>query len=110
MEHASIGETVARRPRTLTAHQLAFEKNKNQQVEYILSSGLRKNHHYARKQRLQGSAIRRRTEQIKNPFDDGEGGDDSSREDLLFRSRGFGGPVKLKVEEDDYGEEMSEVT
>jgi Ino eighty subunit 1 len=42
-----------------------------------------------------------------DPFDDSEGEDDSSRENLLFKARGFGGLVQLEVEQDDFGEEMS---
>jgi Ino eighty subunit 1 len=104
------GETVTRKPRPLTAHQLAAERNRNQRLEYILRHGLRQKHHVARKQRLQGSAIWRalqRTKQMVNPFDDSEGEEDLSRENLMFKARGFGGLVQLEVEEDDFGEEMS---
>ena len=59
---------------------------------------------------MQGSAIWRglqRTKQMVNPFEDSEGEDDSSRENLPLKARGFGGLVQLEVEKDDFGEEMS---
>jgi len=46
-----------RRSRPLTAHQFAVERNRHQRVDYILSRGLRKHHHHARKQRKQEGAI-----------------------------------------------------
>jgi len=42
-----------------------------------------------------------------DPFDDSQGEDDSSRENLPFKARGFGGLVQLEVEQEDFGEEMS---
>jgi Ino eighty subunit 1 len=104
------GETVMRRPRPLTAHQLAVDKNRSQRVDYILRRGLRQKHYVAKKQRLQGSAIWRALQRIKqmgDPFDDSEGEDDSSQENLPFKARGFGGLVQLEVGQDDFGEEMS---
>jgi Ino eighty subunit 1 len=104
------GETDMRRPRPLTAHQLAVDKNRSQRVDYILRRGLRQKHYVAKKQRLQGSAIWRALQRIKqmgDPFDNSKGEDDSSRENLLFKARGFGGLVQLEVEQDDFGEEMS---
>ncbi|KAH8646061.1 putative Ino eighty subunit 1 [Tricladium varicosporioides] len=100
-----------RRSRPLTAHQLAVERNRNQRVDYILSRGLRKKHHKARKIRRQEGAFLRalkRTKQIVDPLEDSE-----SEESLMqlhalpFRERGFGGLVQLEEEEDDFGEEMS---
>ncbi|PQE34005.1 INO80 chromatin remodeling complex Ies1 protein [Rutstroemia sp. NJR-2017a WRK4] len=101
--------TTLRRPRPLTAHQLAVERNRNQRVDYILSRGIRKKHHWARKQRKQEGAFIRASNRIKqmaNPFSDSE--DDSYRRNPFpFRDRGFGGLVQLESEEDDFGEEMS---
>ncbi|KAM3075624.1 hypothetical protein ACMFMG_007760 [Clarireedia jacksonii] len=101
--------TTLRRPRPLTAHQLAVERNRNQRVDYILSRGIRKKHHWARKQRKQEGAFIRaknRIEKMANPFSDSE--DDSYRGNPYpFRDRGFGGLVQLESEEDDFGEEMS---
>lgn len=107
---AHQGETIMRRSRPLTAHQLAVERNRNQRVDYILSRGLRKKHHHARKLRKQEGAFWRalqRTKQMINPFDDSEGEDDLVKEPLPFKARGFGGLVQLDAEEDDFGEEMS---
>jgi Ino eighty subunit 1 len=107
---AHQGETIMRRSRPLTAHQLAVERNRNQRVDYILSRGLRKKHHHARKQRKQEGAFWRalqRTKQMADPFDDSEGDGDLVNAPLPFRARGFGGLVQLDAEEDDFGEEMS---
>jgi Ino eighty subunit 1 len=107
---AHQGETIMRRSRPLTAHQLAVERNRNQRVDYILSRGLRKKHHHARKQRKQEGAFWRalqRTKQMADPFDDSEGDGDLLNAPLPFRARGFGGLVQLDAEEDDFGEEMS---
>jgi Ino eighty subunit 1 len=97
-----------RRSRPLTTYQIVVEKNRNQRVDYILSGGLRKKHHDARKKREQDGAIWRalqRTKQIVNPFDS-EGEDDMFRENPPFKACGLGGLVQLEVEE-DFGEEMS---
>jgi Ino eighty subunit 1 len=79
-------------------------------VDYILSRGLRKKHHHARKQRKQEGAFWRalqRTKQMADPFDDSEGDGDLLQAPLPFKARGFGGLVQLGTEEDDFGEEMS---
>jgi Ino eighty subunit 1 len=107
---AHQGETIMRRSRPLTAHQLAVERNRNQRVDYILSRGLRKKHHHARKQRKQEGAFWRalqRTKQMADPFDDSEGDGDLLHAPPPFKARGFGGLVQLESEEDDFGEEMS---
>ena len=103
-------ESTMRRPRPLTAHQLAVERNRNQRVDYILSRGLRKRHHHARKIRRQEGAFlraRRRVEKMLEPFDDSEEDVTTYRNPHPFRERGFGGLVQLETEEDDFGEEMS---
>jgi Ino eighty subunit 1 len=107
---AHHGESVMRRSRPLTAHQLAVERNRNQRVDYILSRGLRKKHHQARKARRQEGAFYRalkRTEKMLDPLDDSEGEESLIRNPMPFRERGFGGLVQLEIEEDDFGEEMS---
>ncbi|CAL3963198.1 hypothetical protein PZA11_000885 [Diplocarpon coronariae] len=107
---AHAGEPVMRRSRPLTQHQLAVEKNRNQRVDHILSRGLRKQHHFAKKQRRQDGAFWRalqRVNQIADPFEDSEGEESVSRDALPFRERGVGGLVQLADEEDDFGEELS---
>ena len=102
--------TVMRRSRPLTAHQLAVERNRNQRVDYILSRGIRKKHHQARKLRKQEGAFFRalqRTEKLVNPFEDSEDEQGLERDAHVFRERGYGGLVQLELEEDDFGEEMS---
>lgn len=99
-----------RRSRPLTAHQLAVERNRNQRVDYILSRGLRKKHHEARKARKQEGAFIRamlRTKATANHFEDSEGEEYMLRNPAPFKGRGFGGLVQLEDEEDDFGEEMS---
>ncbi len=96
-----------RRSRPLTAHQLEVQKNRKQRVDYILSRGLRKKHHYARKKRKEDGVIWQRTMQMVNPFDDSEGEDNMFRGNPPFKACGFGGLVHLEVEDDDFGEEMS---
>ncbi|RDL41326.1 Uncharacterized protein BP5553_01305 [Venustampulla echinocandica] len=99
-----------RRSRPLTAHQLAVERNRNQRVDYILSRGLRKQHHRARKIRKQEGAFfraLRRTELMPDSFENSEGEESLLKPPAPFRERGFGGLVQLASEEDDFGEEMS---
>ncbi|KAI6248056.1 Ino eighty subunit 1 [Erysiphe necator] len=103
-------ESVPRRSRPLTAHQLAVERNRNQRVDYILSRGLCKKHHQAKKIRRQEGAFWRalqRTEKMTDPFEDSEEEEGLARDPLYFRERGFGGLVQLEIEEDDFGEEFS---
>ncbi|POS86301.1 hypothetical protein EPUL_002591 [Erysiphe pulchra] len=107
---ASLVESVPRRSRPLTAHQLAVERNRNQRVDYILSRGLCKKHHQAKKKRRQEGAFWRalqRTEKMTDPFEDSEEEEGLLRDPLHFRERGFGGLVQLESEEDDFGEEFS---
>ncbi|KAI9648478.1 hypothetical protein NHQ30_003112 [Ciborinia camelliae] len=104
-----IPATLARRHRPLTAHQIAVERNRNQRVDYILSRGIRKTHHSARKVRKQeGAFIRalKRTNAMASPFSDSED-DTYSRNPYPFKERGFGGLIQLENEEDDFGEEVS---
>ncbi|KAK6612342.1 ino80 chromatin remodeling complex [Botrytis cinerea] len=86
-----VPATLSRRHRPLTAHQIAVERNRNQRVDYILSRGIRKAHHSARK---------------LHPFSDSED-DTYHRNPYPFKERGFGGLVQLEAEEDDFGEEVS---
>ncbi|APA09731.1 hypothetical protein sscle_05g045010 [Sclerotinia sclerotiorum 1980 UF-70] len=104
-----IPATLARRHRPLTAHQIAVERNRNQRVDYILSRGIRKAHHSARKSRKdEGAFIRafKRTNAMLDPFSDSED-DTYHRNPYPFKERGFGGLVQLEGEEDDFGEEVS---
>jgi Ino eighty subunit 1 len=99
-----------RRARPLTAHQLAVERNRNQRVDYLLSRGIRKAHHKARKLRRQEGAFLRaisRMKEARDLFDDSEGEENLMRDPLPFRERGFVGLVQLETEEEDFGEEMS---
>jgi len=108
--HHPEGTTTMRRPRPLTAHQLAVEKNRNQRVDYILSRGLRKAHHIARKRRKQEGPFYRamaRASMVQDPFDDSEGEEFYRQDPHPFRERGFVGLVQLQSEEDDFGEETA---
>lgn len=103
-------EGSTRRARPLTAHQLAVEHNRSQRVNYLLSRGLRKKHHQARKLRRQDGALFRaaqRSREMANPFEDSEGEDGTLKHAGNFRSRGFGGMMQLSIEEDDFGEELA---
>lgn len=105
-----VGETITRRTRPLTAHQLAVERNRNQRVDYILSRGLRKVHHEAKKQRKHDGAFWRavqRTQKMPDPFEDSEDERNMMADPTPFRERGFGGLIQLLMEEDDFGEEMA---
>jgi Ino eighty subunit 1 len=104
------GESTMRRPRPLTAHQLAVERNRNQRVDYILSRGLRKSHHLARKRRKQEGAFYRAMKRAKlatDPLGDSESEESYNKDPGLFRERGFIGLVQLDTEDDDFGEEIS---
>lgn len=104
------GETAMRRPRPLTAHQLAVERNRNQRVDYILSRGLRKEHHIARKRRKQEGAFFRavkRATMAADPLEDSEAEDSHVKPPGPFRERGFIGLVQLDEEDDDFGEEIA---
>lgn len=99
-----------RRPRPLTSHQLAVERNRNQRVAHYLTRGLRKEHAIARKRRKQEGIFSRaiaRAAQATDPFEDSEGEDSMQKPPGAFRSRGFIGLVQLSNEEDDFGEELA---
>jgi Ino eighty subunit 1 len=104
------GETTMTRPRPLTAHQIAVERNRNQRVDHILGRGLRKAHHQARKVRKQEGAFHRaltRSKMVEDVFEDSEGEESFTKDAGHFKSRGFVGLVQLDDEEDDFGEEMA---
>jgi Ino eighty subunit 1 len=108
--HPSEPVSQMRRPRPLTAHQIAVEKNRNLRVDYILSRGLRKQHHIARKRRKQEGAFFRamaRAAQVNDPLEDSEDEEGLLRDPGPFRERGFIGLVQLETEEDDFGEEVA---
>jgi Ino eighty subunit 1 len=101
---------TTRRSRPLTAHQLAVEHNRNQRVNYILSRGLRRKHHQAKKLRkLEGAILRgfRRIQDVPDPFEDSEGEETLRRHPGVFREKGFAGLIPLSNTEDDFGEELS---
>lgn len=108
---SAIGiEGSTRRMRPLTAHQIAVEQNRNQRVNYILSRGLRKKHHQARKLRRKDGAFmraQRRLDYVNEPYEDSEGEESLSQPKGRFRDRGFAGLVQLETEEDDFGEEAA---
>ena len=100
----------SRRARPLTAHQLAVEHNRSQRVNYLLSRGLRKKHHLARKLRRQDGALYRASQRaslMANPFEDSEGEESLARPTGIFRVRGFGGIMQMASEDDDFGEEVA---
>jgi Ino eighty subunit 1 len=106
--------STMRRPRPLTAHQLAVERNRNQRVDYIIGRGLRKEHHKARKIRKQEGVFYRalkRSKEIENPLEDSESEENYQKhqrgETPRFQSSGMIGLVQLRSETDDYGEQMS---
>jgi Ino eighty subunit 1 len=101
---------TTRRSRPLTAHQLAVEHNRSQRVNYILSRGIRRKHHQARKLRKVEGALfraRKRLQEMVDPFEDSESEEYRGRSPGLFRQRGFGGLMPLATVEDDFGEELS---
>lgn len=103
-------ESGSRRSRPLTAHQIAVEHNRSERVNYILSRGLRKKHHLARKLRRQEGALLRalaRTKAMQDPFCDSEDEESIQKPTRPFRERGLGGLVQLEEEDDDFGEEMA---
>lgn len=99
-----------RRARPLTAHQLAVEQSRNEHVNHILSRGLKKAHHVARKTRKREGAILRAVQRTallgQQMCEDSEDESLQMRNPGPFKERGLGGLVQLKGEPDDYGEEM----
>lgn len=110
MMNAPESGTATRRTRPLTAHQLAVEHNRNQRINYILSRGLRKKHHQAKKLRRVDGAIYRslmRMGSKDDEFEDSESDESLAKDPGLFRERGYRGLVQLSSEDDDFGEELS---
>jgi Ino eighty subunit 1 len=109
----SIDGVQPRKPRPPTAHQIAVENNRNQRVDYILSRGLRREHHKARKIRKQeGSIIRakHRLDEMMDPLMDSDEEDyryPVDKNPAPFRSKGLGGLCQLNGEEEDFGEEFA---
>ncbi|CAK7233045.1 hypothetical protein SBRCBS47491_008474 [Sporothrix bragantina] len=116
----------SRKPRPPTAHQIAVENNRKQRIEYLLSRGIHRKHHRARKtRRTEGAIVRalRRLEEVEDPFENSEdesnlefnrglftfmmGAPQSMPTGNAFRERGFHGIVQLKSEPEDFGEEPS---
>ncbi|PKS07940.1 hypothetical protein jhhlp_006552, partial [Lomentospora prolificans] len=111
---------VSRKPRPPTAHQIAVERHRKEQVDHILDRGLRKKYHKVRKLRKQEGAMYRASIRIKEmsdelAFQNSDGEDEPGRglfsyankEDYPFRSGGPGGLCQLKSEVDDFGEETN---
>jgi Ino eighty subunit 1 len=108
----AVPEGPSRRSRPLTAHQQAVERNRNQRVNYILSRGLRKAHHHARKARKVEGAILRAVHRTAHLHEEDMLADSESEENMMkprgsFRERGLGGLIQLNTEEDDFGEELA---
>lgn len=104
--------SLTRRSRPLTAHQIAVERNRNQRVDYILSRGIRKSHHKAKKSRRQDGLFwraKQRMDLVTDVFEDSEGEESigKAKDRLIYRENGFVGLVQLEQEEDDYGEEFA---
>jgi len=116
---SQVDGIIARKPRPPTAHQLAVERHRQEQVHHILDRGLRKKHRKAKKLRRQEGAIYRAIKRIQVmpdslAFDNSD--DERDRSSMtgvrghdeplsIFRSPGPGGLAQLQAEEDDYGEE-----
>lgn len=114
MESSPIAQpeptSVVRRSRPLTAHQIAVERNRNQRVDYILSRGIRKSHHQAKKSRRQQGIFWRAVQRMNATVDvceDSEGEESLLKDPGQFRERGFVGLVQLDNEEEDFGEEFA---
>ncbi|KAI9818101.1 MAG: hypothetical protein M1827_000726 [Pycnora praestabilis] len=87
---------IQRRPRPLTAHQLAVEKNRRARVTYILDRQLRGVHDQHHRRRRKDGAIWRswkRCQMLGDVDSEEEGG------------HGLGGLMQLRSETDDFGEE-----
>lgn len=111
-----VDGVAPRKPRPPTAHQLAVERHRKEQVDHILDRGVRKEHNKARKlRRKQGGVVRAmirvRAMSGEQAFcDSDEEGDiyaHGEKDNSPFRSRGPGGLCQLRTELDDFGEETS---
>ncbi len=123
---ANTSVAPSRKPRPPTAHQIAVENNRKQRIEYLLSRGMYRKYHRARKARRNEGAIIRalqRLDKVEDPFEDSENEDSLQFNRGLFsfqpgaaqnmptgtpfRERGFFGLVQLSTETDDFGEQIS---
>lgn len=112
-----VDGVAPRKPRPLTAHQLAVERHRKEQVDHILDRGIRKQHQKARRLRRKEGAMYRGILRIRAmpdqlAFQDSDEEDDNPRTLFSgaygpFRSRGPGGLCQLKSESDDFGEETA---
>ena len=124
-ERGNTSVAPSRKPRPPTAHQIAVENNRKQRIEYLLSRGMHRKQHRARKaRRTEGAIIRaqRRLDRTPNLFEDSESEDNllfnrnlfnphpgapqNMHSGTAFRERGFFGLVQLSDEIEDYGEEF----
>lgn len=110
-----VDGVAPRKPRPPTAHQLAVERHRKEQVDHILDRGVRKEHQKARRHRRKQGGVYRAIIRVRAMSDDQAfcDSDDegelfsADKEDSPFRSRGPGGLCQLKTEPDDFGEETS---
>lgn len=113
---AHVDGVAPRKPRPPTAHQLAVERHRKEQVDHILDRGVRREHQKARKNRRREGGVYRAIIRVRAMSDElafcdsDEEGDlftSADKENSPFRSRGPGGLCQLKTEPDDFGEETS---
>lgn len=115
-----IDGIVARKPRPLTAHQQAVEKNRSQRVLHILDRGIRKERRRARKLRKQEGGIYRAWKRLQAMPGDAWLEDSDPESEVLaladyglkessgiFRDKGMGGLSTLKTDKDEFGEEAA---
>ncbi|KAI9821617.1 MAG: hypothetical protein M1832_003291 [Thelocarpon impressellum] len=106
------GPNNQRRPRPLTAHQIAVERNRQQRVDYLLDRRLRKIFARCQKARARDGAIWRawtRHEAMAEPLENSEdeGNDGVTRVGGPYREHGPAGLIPLESEADDFGEELA---
>lgn len=111
-----VDGVAPRKPRPPTAHQLAVERHRKEQVDHILDRGVRKEHRKSRKQRRKEGGVYRAIIRVRAMSDELAFCDSDEEGEMLastgkdkspFRSRGPGGLCQLKTEPDDFGEETS---
>ena len=100
--------STQRRPRPLTAHQIAVERNRQQRVDYLLDRRLRKIFHACKSARRKDGVIWRAWVRHEATLDPLANSDDDRRSDNhSFRDHGPAGLVALTSEADDFGEEIA---
>ncbi|KAI9829485.1 MAG: hypothetical protein M1819_006305 [Sarea resinae] len=94
------GSGSARRPRPLTAHQLAVESHRRARVDYILDRRLRDVYKTKRKDRLEEGSIFRAWLRCETLGDDMDSDEDAPHGHFI-------GLLRTPGEEDDFGEEVA---